>query len=140
METSVSSRLKQIGLWIAVLPTAVVSALLMTFPIHWLVMIIASNPEHTLAGIPARVLEQAGYAFFLPFTFVLVGAGRSPSHRFKASVVLACLWVLFVVGSIILSISVGGQIIWWTVPVAGALNITALSIVLVTVWRYERDS
>jgi hypothetical protein len=118
-------------------PVALVTALLVTFPVHWVVVLIHSNPDHTLSGIPMRALEYGGYAFFLPLTFVLVGTWIAPTHKFKAGVVLASSWLLLIVGSIVLSVSVGGQIIWWTVPVSGALSVAALIIALFKVRRDE---
>jgi hypothetical protein len=130
----------QIGRWVAVFPGALVTALLVTFPVHWIVMLIHSNPEHTLSGIPVRRLEYAGYAFFLPLTFVLVGANIAPFYKFKTGIVLACLWLLFVVGSVVLSVRSGGQILWWTVPMSGALALTALILAVVKVRRDENNN
>jgi len=84
-----------------------------------------------------RTLEYAGDAFFLPLTLVLVGTAIAPTHKFKTGVVLACLWVLFAVGSVVLSMQLGGQIIWWTIPMSGALALTALIVALVKVRRDE---
>ena len=62
------------------------------------------------------------------------------SGRFKAGVVLACFWSLFVVGGIVITMRLEGQIVWWTVPVTGSLTVTALIIALIGVWRYEREA
>jgi len=129
--------MKRIARWVAVVPVAFICALLVAFPIHWLVMIIHGSPDHALGGIPPRVLEYGGYAFFLPLIFVFVGGAFAPSHRFQTSIVLGCLWLLFVVGMIVLSVSAGGQIIWWTVPVSGALTITALVLAVIGIKRAD---
>ncbi len=130
------SRLEHIGRWIAVFPAALISAL----SVRWIVLLIHSDPEHTLPGIHVRTLEYSLVAFFLPLTFVLVGTAVAPRHKFKSGIVLACLWVVLAIGSSVLSTRLGSQIVWSTVPLSSMLALAALIIALIKVRRDEKPA
>src|SRR5436309_2091886 len=83
--------------WVLVLPAALLSAALVAFPVHWVVMLIqlfgTANDESFisvdgktwLAAIPPEVLERFGYAFFTPFIMVYCGAWVAPKFKFETS-------------------------------------------------------
>lgn len=85
--------------WVAVLPGALLSAFLVSFPIHWSVMLLKYfGTEHDdsgitytnpLSAIPSEVLELFGYAFFTPFIITWVGARIAPKFKFQTSIALA---------------------------------------------------
>ncbi len=94
------SRLKHYLRWLAVLPGAGISAVLVTFPIHWIIMRIKYTGREVdedgtivydsfIAAIPPDVLEYFAYAFFTPFVIILVGAYIAPSFKFVTSITLA---------------------------------------------------
>lgn len=56
-------------------------------------------------GFSARNCQILLSNNFLPLTFVLVGANIAPLYQFKTGIVLAFLWLLFVLGSVVLSLS-----------------------------------
>jgi len=100
------SKLAYILRWIAVLPTAVVCAFLVAFPIHWFVMLIQwydKNRTDTfipLALIPPEILERFGYALFVPMVLVSVGAIIAPKFKFQTGIALAILEIVFLVASL----------------------------------------
>jgi len=88
--------------WIAVLPGAILCAILALFPIHWAVMLIKHFWTHVdsdgtityynpLAALPAEVLEYFANAFFTPFIIISVGARIAPKFKFQAAIALAVL-------------------------------------------------
>lgn len=92
--------------WIGVFPGALLSALLVAFPVHWVVMLIqlTDTPEESfitiggkglLAAIPPETLERLGYAFFVPFTFISIGAAIAPRFKFFTASVLGTLVIVF---------------------------------------------
>lgn len=102
------SKLVQILRCLAVLPGALLSALLVMFPIHWAVELIQlfgkSGDDSTisvdgktpLAAIPPEMLERFGYAFFSPLVIIYVGAKIAPKFKFQTGIALAVLWgILF---------------------------------------------
>lgn len=85
--------------WVAVLPGAVFSALLVEFPIHWAVELIQYSgtvDDHSVtiystlfAAITPDVLEYFGYAFFVPFIITSIGARIAPKYKFPTAIALA---------------------------------------------------
>jgi hypothetical protein len=105
--------------WIAVLPAAFLSVVVVWFPVHWAVMLIhdfgnyfeftgitTENGKDLLAAISADTLEHFGDAFFSPFTFVFVGAYVAPSRKFATGIFLA---ILYLTGTIALVTVVAPQ-------------------------------
>jgi hypothetical protein len=98
------SKFRQILRWIAVLPAGVVCAFLVTFPIHWGVMLIQyfGKPEENsktvtytnpLAMIPPDVLEMFGYALFVPMVLITSGAILAPRFKFRTGIAIAILFL-----------------------------------------------
>ena len=99
------SKLAYILRWIAVLPTAVVCAFLVAFPIHWFVMLIQlygknGDSFNPLVFIPPEILERFGYALFVPYTLVSVGAIIAPKFKFQTGIVIAILIVILLMTSL----------------------------------------
>lgn len=100
------SRLAIVIRWIAVLPSAVLCALLAHFPIHWAVMLIkwsgtdvdsdgAITYDNPLAAMPDEVLEYFGVAFFVPCIIISVGANVAPKFKLITGIALAILLGVF---------------------------------------------
>jgi len=107
------SRLKHYLRWLAVLPGAVIGAVLVAFPIHWIIMFIKYTGtevgedgtityDNIIAAIPPDVLEYFAYAFFTPFVIILAGAYIAPSLKFATGLTLAL--VLLVGYAVLLSV------------------------------------
>lgn len=104
---------KQVLKWLAVLPGGFLAALLVTFPIHWVVVLIqlTDRPDEAiitignkglLASIPPEILERLGYALFVPGVFVAAGARIAPCYQFGTALILAVVVVAFQVSAYIL--------------------------------------
>jgi len=83
------------GRWIAVLPAAVLSVLIVSFPIHWAVLLITrgSNDDESfgISDLPPETLERLGVAFFGPMAYVVAGAKVAPTYKLQTAVVLVVL-------------------------------------------------
>ena len=96
--------IKNILRWIVVIPTAIIVAILILFPIHWVVYF--SDFAGTWIG---EILKHIGYkdinnnverlldALFVGGTFVYVGAKMAPNHHFKTAIVLSTVPILIFV-------------------------------------------
>jgi hypothetical protein len=90
---------KKLLRWICAAPAGILAAVLVSIPIHWLVMInlggwglepiIEIRDPETL-----RSIESALQAAFGPLAFVYWAARTAPSHRQVVSIVLAGLIVV----------------------------------------------
>lgn len=90
----------QVLRWLCVLPGALLAALLVAFPVHWVVMLIqvfgrsddamiTVDGKTPLAAIPPEVLERLGQAFFASFAIVGAGTWIAPRHKFRTGIALA---------------------------------------------------
>jgi hypothetical protein len=90
--------------WMAVLPGALLSGIVVMFPVHWMAMYIhhfgAGEPIITtddgrglLQSLPLESLERFGYALFVPGTIIATAARIAPKFHFVTGVVLAVLLV-----------------------------------------------
>lgn len=82
------------------MPGGLLAALLVSFPIHWAVMLIQlfDRPDEAmvtvggkglLAAIPPEVLERLGQALFASFAIVATGAWIAPAYKFRTAIVVA---------------------------------------------------
>lgn len=80
--------------WLAVIPGAVVCAMLVTFPIHWLIVIVADS--EIISAFPADTFEYLAYAFFTPFNLIVSGSYIAPAYKLQTgrtlSVILALMY------------------------------------------------
>jgi hypothetical protein len=108
--------LKQILRWLAVVPGALLGAIIVMFPIHWVAMYIhhfgTPDPMITdeqgrglLQSMPLESLERFGDALFVSGTFIAVGAFIAPRFHFGTAIALTLLlagfmsWVFVSAGS-----------------------------------------
>ena len=104
----------QVLRWLGILPGAFLCVFLVTFPIHWTVMLIqilgrsdndafiSINGKTLIAAVPPEMLERFGYAFFAPLVMIIVGTIIAPRFKFQTSIVLAILWgIIFGAGMIL---------------------------------------
>src|SRR3981189_2983552 len=95
--------LKQILRWLAVLPGALLGAVIVMFPVHWAAMYIhhfgTPDPMITdeqgrglLQSLPLESLERFGDALFVPATIIAVGARIAPRFHFATAIVLTALF------------------------------------------------
>ncbi len=90
----------QILQWLGVLPAGLIAALLISFPVHWVVMLIQAvdRPDDAvitiggkglLAAIPPETLERFAQALLASFAIVAAGAWIAPRCKFRTAIVLA---------------------------------------------------
>jgi hypothetical protein len=95
----------QLFRWLAVLPGSIGCAILIMFPIHWVVMLIqfsckegdtinVDGPIGLLACIPPEMLERFGYALFVPMVLIITGAKIAPKFKFHTGVAMSIFWGL----------------------------------------------
>jgi len=108
------SLLIQVVRWFAVLPGSIICAVLVMFPIHWIVMLIqwfgplyednsiTINGKPPLSAIPPEMLERFGYALFTPMVVIIIGAKIAPKYKFPTGIGMAVFWgLIFGAGSAI---------------------------------------
>jgi hypothetical protein len=136
--------LKQILRWFAVLPGALLGAVMVMFPVHWIAMYIhhfgTPDPIITdeqgrglLQSMPLESLERFGDALFVPGTLIAVGAFIAPRFRLATAIVVTVLMIGFMSWALISANSMGMHIadsafrmvitaILWLVSVGCALS------------------
>lgn len=88
--------------WILILPGSIISAILITFPIHWVVVLIQLTHKRgdtievdsltgLLACIPPEMLEHFGDALFVPMILIIAGAKIAPRFKFQTGITIAIL-------------------------------------------------
>lgn len=131
--------------WVLFLPAAILCALLVTFPIHWAVILLTSFRTEEESGglslwnLPPETLERCGYALIVPTTLILVARYVAPSHRIYVAGVLSLGWAVLL-GS---SLSYAGQsgsyegIGWIEFVAVGLLGVAGIGGSLYTVYQEE---
>ena len=89
--------------WIAVLPGAIVVALLVLFPLHWILYIVLTKFVEVYPELPGRILAPA----VLPGVFVWVGSRIAPTYKFETAVLLFGIWMFLVGGVVFLTLGEG---------------------------------
>ena len=88
--------------WIAVLPGAILAGILVTFPVHWVALLIhhfggsgdsfiTVDDKSLVAAMPLEMLERFGYALVVPATIVVTAAWIAPRFHFITAVVMTVL-------------------------------------------------
>jgi hypothetical protein len=138
------TKLKQILRWLAVLPGALLGAVIVMFPVHWVAMYIHhfGTPDQMitdeqgrglLQSMPLESLERFGDALFVAGTFIGVGAFIAPRFHFATAILLTLLLVGFISWAFVNASSMGMHIedspfrlvinaIFWLVSVGLALS------------------
>lgn len=84
--------------WLAVLPGGILAAVLVSFPVHWAVLLITSGSNEDeslgLSDLPPETLERLAVAFFVPLTLVTVGAKVAPTYKLYSAALLALLYAM----------------------------------------------
>ena len=87
-----NSGVKNIFLWISVLPSALIGGFLMTFPLHWILYGTLVSGS-VISGVDIEPIERFLSPFVIAVAFVLIGAYIAPNHKFKTAVVLTVLYI-----------------------------------------------
>lgn len=89
----------QIIRWIAVLPCAIVAALLSLLPLHILLYLIFIRFVEVYPKMPERILTPA----ILSGVFIWVGSKVSPSYKLETAVALFGTWMFLIGGFVFLA-------------------------------------
>ena len=96
---------QQILRWLAVLPGAMLAAIIVLFPVHWAAayihcfgdsagtIITTDNGKGLLSAMPLESLERFLDALFVPGTIIAAGARIAPRFHFVTAVVLTLLLI-----------------------------------------------
>ena len=87
--------LKYWASWIGVLPISIISGILITFPVHWVLYNTLSGGDSPFITPYPELPEKILSPFFTALIIVWVGSKIAPEHKFITAVVLAVVWVFF---------------------------------------------
>ncbi len=125
--------------WIAVIPASVAAAVVVTFPIHWLIVMIAAFGETPFFGLlSAETVERLAIAFTTPFFIIYAGTLTAPTHKSETGIALAITTALILGGIYVLAFTGGPQFSGWGSLYFGAtpvLNLVGIATALYKVRR-----
>jgi hypothetical protein len=87
--------------WIAVLPGAVVAAVLSLIPLHMFLYLASSRFFEVYPEAPERILSPA----LLSSVFICVGSHISPTYKFETAIVLFGIWMFLIGGFVFLALT-----------------------------------
>lgn len=93
----------QVLRWIAVLPSAILVALLSLFPLRWILYIVQTKFVEVYPEWPERILGPA----ILSGVFVWIGSHISPAYKFETAAVLFGIWMFVIGGFVFLTLGGG---------------------------------
>ena len=122
-----------------VIPAAVVGAILVAFPVHWIVLCTFKwGDVIQLTDKNIQNVEHVGFAFAAPLAFVLCGARIAPNRKLGVAIILGILTILLAVASFLYVVSDPSLRI--STPVRGSIGAVfglvgiATAIVVVKSW------
>jgi len=119
--------------WVAVLPGALVTGFLATFPLHWVLYFTLVDGE-IISGVNIKLIEYTLYPFVIAITFILVGFEIAPANKFKTSVVLTAIWILSFLGVFIFFSALKPQF-----ELRSALSLLGAFLGLYIAWRKSKS-
>lgn len=88
-----NSKIKIYLRWIFVLPLAIVFAILMDFPLHYILYSVLSGGENPFITPYPESPELILAPFFRAFVFVLAGAFIAPNNNILVGKIFSVIWV-----------------------------------------------
>jgi hypothetical protein len=95
-----NQNMKSVLRWMAVIPTAIIAAILVIFPIHWFVFFsgisetwVAEIFKYIGFTITNDNIERLLDALLVGGTFVYAGAKMAPTHHLKTAVALSTILI-----------------------------------------------
>jgi uncharacterized membrane protein len=96
-----NQNIKNVLRWMVVIPTAIIAAILVLFPIRWFVFFsgisetwVAEILKHIGIAVTTDNIERLLDALFVGGTFVYAGAKMAPNHHFKTAIALSTVLIL----------------------------------------------
>lgn len=126
--------------WIAVFPAGLVAAVLVTFPIHWLIVMIAAFGETPFLGLlsSAETAEHLAIAFTTPFFIIYAGTLTAPTHKSETGIALAITTALILGGIYVLAFTGGPQFSGWSSLYFGATPVLNLAGITTALYQIRR--
>ena len=87
--------------WLAVLPGAILAAVLVSFPLHFVLYQTLRNFVEPYPELPERILFPLAAAI----AFQWAGVKIAPSHKDKTMIILFSLWLVFSIAGVWLILS-----------------------------------
>lgn len=123
--------------WIAVVPAGITVAVLIMFPIHWLLILWVNIGDVPFFGlISAETIEHIEriiIAFTTPFFIIYIGALIAPNHHKETGVALAIFTALILGGLYVFAFTGNPYLVNWNSIYFGAtpvLNLTGIATAL----------
>ncbi len=123
--------------WIAVIPVGITIAVLIMFPIHWILLIWVNVGDAPLFGLITNEtiehIERLIIAFTIPFVIIYVGALIAPTHHMETGITLAIITALALGTVYTFAVTGNAYLIGWKSFYFGAtpvLNLTGIAIPL----------
>ena len=90
---SMKLRVKNIFLWVSVLPGAILGGILTTFPLHWFLYgrLVSGS---VISGVDIEPIERLLTPFVVALAYVLIGSHIAPSRKLKTAVVLVIIYLI----------------------------------------------
>lgn len=85
--------------WLGVLPLSLISGLLLSFPIHWVLYRSLFTLVKPYPKLPELLLQP----FFSALVFVYVGYLLAPEYKFRTAFILVVLWTFGAGASFVLA-------------------------------------
>jgi len=88
--------------WIAVFPGALITGLLATFLLHWILYFTLVHGK-IISGVDIKPIEYMLYPFVIAIAFIFAGYKIAPKYKFKTAIVL--FGIYFIIWSAVSIIS-----------------------------------
>ncbi len=89
--------------WIAVLPAAILGAVLLIFPLHWVLYLSLRHVIEPYPELPERILTPVVVAA----GFVWLGTKVAPSHKIMTAWILGGLLTIGLVAGVVFVLNIG---------------------------------
>lgn len=128
--------------WIPVLPGSLIAGFLATFPLHWIFYLSFAHNGTLLGFIELPSGSNVSIEYFLtPFVIALVfiyaGFEIAPKHKLRVAVILAVLYIVFVISVFILGMKNG---IGMSLEIRSLGPILGLLLGLFIVWEKSKQA
>ncbi len=88
--------------WVAVIPTALLSGIIVTFPLHWILYRTLSGGSDPIITPYPELPERLIQPFVSAFVIVYIAAKIAPDRKLKTALVIMNIWVLVAISLLIL--------------------------------------
>ncbi|MES3005475.1 MAG: hypothetical protein V4664_00860 [Patescibacteria group bacterium] len=124
---------KDLFRWVAVLPGSLFAGGISQFPLHWVLYATLSGESFENGLELLKPIEHFLSPIVLMVVVVLVGYKLAPSFKFKTSVILAVLWVLSALISIMFISTIH-------MDLRTVFTFTAILLALYFNWRKSKEN